>query len=273
MMTEMHCHSRLSDGSLQPETVVRLAAFKGIDTLSITDHDCVSGTRGHLALGEKYGIHIIPGVELSAVDPANGRQVHVLCYQFEDQALLDGFCEETIRRRAKAGEQMVDYVTKRYPISEEFIYSFAKDSACLYKQHIMMALMESGYTDHIYSNLYQKLFDKKYGEAFVPIQYPDVREACRVAREAGGKVVIAHPGHYHNVELVTELAKEGRIDGIEVEHPRNTLEDSKVLSQIAAEYSLIVTGGTDFHGMYSSTFYPIGSYQTKESQIKRILAK
>ncbi|WP_369334042.1 PHP domain-containing protein [Akkermansia muciniphila] len=57
----MHCHSRLSDGSLQPETVVRLAAFKGIDTLSITDHDCVSGTKGHLALGEKYGIHIIPG--------------------------------------------------------------------------------------------------------------------------------------------------------------------------------------------------------------------
>ncbi len=63
---DLHCHTKLSDGSLGIEDLVLLAKKKGIETIAITDHDCLAGTVRGKIIGDRYGVNVIPGVELSS---------------------------------------------------------------------------------------------------------------------------------------------------------------------------------------------------------------
>ena len=92
----------------------------------------------------------------------------------------------------------------------------------------------------------------------------DLIKTCR------GVVVLAHPSVYHSMELARELIAAGRLDGVEVYHPRNTPEDKAELLQLAREHDLIVTGGTDFHGLNTNTPRPIGTFYTQDEMIQRI---
>ena len=85
-------------------------------------------------------------------------------------------------------------------------------------------------------------------------------------------VVFAHPSVYHSMPLVRQLAAAGAIDGLEIEHPRNTPEDKAELWQLAKTYDLIVTGGTDYHGFLTKTLRPVGFCTTANDQIERIAA-
>ena len=89
---------------------------------------------------------------------------------------------------------------------------------------------------------------------------------------AMGVAVLAHPSVYHSMPLARELIAAGRLDGVEIDHPRNTEEDKAELEQLAAEYGLIVTGGTDYHGMNTNTPHPVGTCTTADEQIARIRA-
>ena len=87
----------------------------------------------------------------------------------------------------------------------------------------------------------------------------------------GAVVVFAHPTVYKSMPLVRQLAKEGMIDGIEVEHPRNSPEDKAECAALCKQYGLIHTGGTDFHGANHKVPHPVGTCTTEEDQIARIL--
>ena len=76
----MHCHTKLSDGSLGIEELINLAVKNNVDTIAITDQDCLAGTVRGKILGERNGIKVIPGAELSSIDSETGTQVHILAY-------------------------------------------------------------------------------------------------------------------------------------------------------------------------------------------------
>ncbi|SDI60294.1 hypothetical protein [Alteribacillus bidgolensis] len=107
--------------------------------------------------------------------------------------------------------------------------------------------------------MYKTLFsaDGKDGEAGIAhmsIEYLDTVEAIRKIRTAGD----AHPGQFDNFEAISEWAEEG-LEGIEVFHPLHNKETEELAKQYAAQYNLIQTGGSDFHGMYGpSQEYPLG---------------
>ena len=103
------------------------------------------------------------------------------------------------------------------------------------------------------------------------VKYPSVQEVLATARAAGAVVVFAHPTVYKSMPLVRRLAKEGAIDGIEVEHPRNSPEDKAECAALCAQYGLIRTGGTDFHGANHKVPHPVGTCTTEDGQIARIL--
>ena len=83
-------------------------------------------------------------------------------------------------------------------------------------------------------------------------------------------VVLAHPSVYHSMELARELIAAGRLDGVEIDHPRNTPEDKAELARLAKENGLIVTGGTDYHGINTVTPRPVGAFSTSDEMIARI---
>ena len=91
-------------------------------------------------------------------------------------------------------------------------------------------------------------------------------------RAAGAVVVFAHPTVYKSMPLLRELVKEGMVDGIEVDHPRNSPEDRAECIALCAQYGLIRTGGTDFHGSNHKHPHPVGTCTTPDDQIARIEA-
>ena len=158
MSGDLHCHTRLSDGTLGIEDIITFAKKKGLETIAITDHDCLAGTVRSKIIGARQGIQVIPGVELSATDEKNDRNVHILCYLPDAPDMLEGLCKRNSLARKKAGHFMMLQTAKRFPVSTEFIIKCATGSTNLYKKHIMQALIECGYTNSFNGELYKKLF-------------------------------------------------------------------------------------------------------------------
>lgn len=259
MSCDLHCHTKLSDGSVGIEELISLAKRRGLHTIAITDHDTFAGAVRGVNIGKRAGVNVIPGAELSAVDSATGRKVHILCYNCASAARLEGLCRRTLESRKKAATEMLRRVMRYYPISPELVVRCATGSAAVYKQHIMHALMDAGFADSIFGEVFDRLFNKENGVAVAAVEYPDVRDVLAQVHEAGGIAVLAHPYVYDSTDLMQQLVKEELLDGIEVHHPSHDEARRTALTDFAKEHHLLMTGGSDFHGMYGKGARSVGS--------------
>lgn len=265
----MHCHTNCSDGSSTPEELVAYAKQAGLDAVAITDHDTLRGIPRAVAAGEQLGITVLPGVEFSAMDLRRGVKVHLLCYLPSRPGALDVLSKKILSSRDRAFRQSLRGIAQRYPVSEEQVLRYAGESACLYQVHIMRALLEMGYTDQIYGELYDRLLGDE-GECKVPHAYLDMWETVERIKSAGGVCVMAHPSVYRSIETMRELAAAGALDGIECNYPRARAEDAAAVAETVARYGLLSTGGTDFHGAYSALARPVGACVTDNATVERI---
>lgn len=271
MKGDLHCHTRLSDGSVGIEEIVSLARGRGLDVIAITDHDCMAGTIRAKMIGEKQGVQVIPGVEISCTDKISGRNVHLLCYSPDFPDRLEGLCHKNQVIRKKAGQIMMLKAKARFGIDAEFIMKRSTGSTNLYKQHIMHALLEAGCTDMLFGEVYEELFIRK-GEGNIAVNpiFPAPEEVLQAIRDAGGIAVLAHPAHYDNFDTLERLIPLG-LDGVEVYHPScDTVSEARLL-KLAKEHKLLVTGGSDFHGMYSKKSLPMGAYTIADKQLDDFL--
>ena len=268
---DLHCHTRLSDGSLGIEDLILLVKKLKIETIAITDHDCLAGTVRGKVIGERHGVQVIPGVEISCVDPKRERRAHLLCYLSDSPDRLEGLCRRNSLSRRKAGQYMILKAAKRFPITPEFVLKCASGSTNIFKQHIAHALMECGYTHTIFGELYHDLFSSNSPNCIsVEPSFPDVREVLAAVHEAGGIAVLAHPAFYDSFDLLDELIGLG-LDGVEVWHPTANEETVSRLQRTAREHHLLMTGGSDFHGMYNSRLTKLGECLTPDEQITELL--
>lgn len=254
------------------DDIIVLAKKSGITTLAITDHDCFAGTVRAKIIGERYGITVIPAIELSCTDKKRGGKAHLLCYFPEKPERLEGLCKRNSLVRKNAGKIMAVKASQKYPISTELIVKCATGSTNIYKQHIMHALMETGFTTTIFGELYNKLFKKDSPDSIlVEGTYPSPEDTLEAIHEAGGIAVLAHPGFYDNFELLEELIPLG-LDGVEVWHPENTPEQQELLKKIAKKNHLVATGGSDFHGGYNAYPIRLGEYGPDEDALAALFS-
>ncbi|MBT2758011.1 PHP domain-containing protein [Mesobacillus foraminis] len=265
MKTELHCHTNISDCPLSIEQVLDLALEQKISYLAITNHDTTKGLREAAERGLKYGIEVIPGIEISAFDFTRGRRVHILGYFIEPgHHAIEKLCQPLVEKRHRASEEMVHRLNQGgYTITWERCLELAQGGTGVYKQHIMHALKEANYTDSIYGPLYKKLFNRgqngeKPGIAFIPMEYVDAKAAVAAVCQAGGVPVLAHPGQYGNFDMVPDLFEAG-LQGIEVWHPLHDEKHEEEARRLAIKHSLIMTGGSDFHGEYGEQPVELGS--------------
>lgn len=270
MAADLHCHTKLSDGSVGIEELIALAKAAGMSAVAVTDHDTMAGATRAKMLGERSGITVLPGAEFSCRDTSTGRNVHLLCYLPDVPDRLQGLCKSIGQRRKEAGLKMAALVINRFHLPKSLIQKWITGSTNLYKQHIMLALRDAGYTTELFGQLYQELFGVN-GWAKVPIEYPDVREVLLHIHEAGGLAVMAHPFFYDSVALIPTLADLG-LDGIEVWHYSAKEEQRRQLLEMAKEYDLCVTGGSDFHGANSAFVNPVGSHTVEDDCVDALLA-
>lgn len=272
MPADLHCHTKLSDSSMGIDDLIVLAQKKGITTIAITDRDCQAGTVRGKIIGERRGITVIPGVEISATDTKRGNNVEILCYLSDSPDRLEGLCHRNIVQRKKASQLMTLKIARKYPITPELVLKCATGATAVFEQHIMHALLECGLTDKIYGELYEELFSPESPEnVLVKVTYPDAAEVIDAIHEAGGIAVLAHPAVSGCFELMEELADKGILDGIEVYHPENTPEQQNMLKKFAKEKGILALGGTDFKGMYTKNKVSVGDCLTPDADLKALM--
>lgn len=271
MICDLHCHTKLSDGSLGIEAVIEQAKRMNIDWLSITDHDTMASFSRADILGDRNGVKILRGVELSAWDKERNSKVHILCYAPSKPDRLEGLCLKCCEIRKACSKEMIDKVMEKYPITLESILKNTTSSKSIFKQHIMRALIDYGYALEFYGDLDRQLFNPEVGSCYVEREYPDVNFVIDLIHTAKGVAVMAHPALYDNIELLEDLAKKGKLDGVEIGHYSADENYRKQLYDIAERYNLIVTGGSDFHGLYNSVPTHLGSETTTKENLDRII--
>ncbi|WP_416827538.1 PHP domain-containing protein [Ectobacillus polymachus] len=264
MKAELHCHTTISDGSFSFDDLLLLAMGEQVSHLAITNHDTTIGLSDMIEKGKQNDIEIIPGIEISSYDVERERKVHILGYFIKPgHPAIQQLCDPLLAARHEACYQMVQRVIEAgYDISWEQVQKFASGGTGVYKQHIMHALIEKGYTESIYGELYKTLFSRgqnkaAVGIAYIPVEYVKPSLAIQVILEAGGVPVLAHPGQYKNFDAVPELVESG-LQGIEVWHPLHSTADCEMAKRYAAKYGLIQTGGSDFHGFYGERDVTLG---------------
>ena len=267
---DLHCHSTCSDGSCSPAQIVDYACRSGLTHVALTDHDTLSGLPA-LASAARGLIRAIPGVECSCIDPKRKQPVHLLCYCPKEPERLQQALDATLQNRRAAKLDMLAKLKQLYPLRDSDVLDLCRGCGSVYEVHLMRALANMGYTNTVCGDLMKQLIGKG-GSCYTPVVYPDVWEIAALIRDTGGIAVLAHPGQFQSLPLARELCREKLLDGIECFHPRNTPETTRAALELASDYGLLVTGGTDFHGMHARHPHPIGTCVTTEPYLQRLLA-
>lgn len=252
MKADFHIHTDISDGCSSIEEILNMARESGLTHVAITNHDTVEGLGKAVDLGIREGIKVIPGIEISGFDFQKNKKAHILGFNFDLQGKnIKKLCNPILERRnANSISQISTLIDAGYKISIKNIIGRARNSRVIYKQHIMEELIERGYTDEIYSDLYRKLFKGK-GICSRDIIYVDAVDAVRAIKSDGGTAVLAHPGQFDSYDMIDKLCRAG-LDGLELNHEANSSEDMEKIKRYSKKYDLILTGGSDFHGKYGS---------------------
>jgi len=272
-LADLHTHTTASDGLQRPSENVRLAKAAGLAAIAITDHDTVEGIEEAILEGERLGITVVPGVEISTV--ANGIDIHVLGYytNWQDEAWrtkLSGLLQVRDRRN----DMILDKLRSLgIPVTMEEVIEEAlrqgKDSGSIGRPHIAAVLLAKGAVSTM-----QEAFDRYLASGGLAYMNPPRLhpfEAIEWIREAGGTSVIAHPGLYGDDALVEQLILHGA-EGIEVFHSDHSADDEERYAVLAHKYDLIVTGGSDFHGERQGEIFhgPIGSRTVDAAVLNRL---
>lgn len=245
----MHVHSNISDGKDSIEEILKKAKDIKLDKIALTNHDTIEGLEEAVELGEKYGVGVIKGVEISAYDFRRNKKVHILGYKFQEGKNIEKLCKRVREDRHKNSLWQLDNMESLgYKIDKEKIL---KDRHVLYKQHILENLIEKGYTDKIYGDLYKKIF-KNGGPLERYIEYVSAIDAVKAIKRDGGLAVLAHPGELDSFRMIGELVSVG-LDGIEINHPSQSAWDKERIKVFRDEYGLILTGGSDYHGKFGES--------------------
>ncbi len=241
---DLHLHSTASDGSYPAETVVAMAEGNGVRILALTDHDSLDGIPAAEERARRSGIRVIPGVELSVSEI--GIDVHLLAYGFDprDKSLVAAIGRYRDSRWERARKMLARLKGLGIRIALEEVEEIAHGGA-LGRPHVAEALMQGGHVE-----TFQEAFQRYLGHhapAYVAKQTVALEEAVSVVREAGGVTVLAHPGTLNRDHLIADWARRG-LDGIEVWHSKHSAGDVARYRGIAKEHSLLMTGGSDYHG-------------------------
>ena len=253
-LADLHMHSFCSDGLRTPTQAVEEACSAGLQAMSLTDHDTVEGIPEATAAGERLGMEVVPGTELSA--HVRDREVHILAYLIDcsdDQ--LGNSLEQSFASRHERGIAIVEKLKGLgLSVSLDDVLSQAKGSP-LGRPHIAAAMVENGLVADKDEAFNRYIGDR--GPAFKPKPYTAAETVIELIHRSAGVAVLAHPGASLPEFVIEHLVSHG-LDGIEVFHPAHQPPQIDFYNQLADRYGLLKSGGSDSHGNIDGT--RIGDY-------------
>ncbi|KAG6406785.1 hypothetical protein SASPL_134396 [Salvia splendens] len=309
LVFEFHCHTTCSDGFLSPSKLVERAHHRGVLSLSLslcvcvcmcvcvcvfvkvlalTDHDTMSGIPEAMEAARRFGIKIIPGVEISTIfysskftvfysscfvndylidvgemahrgDSGVQEPVHILAYYSScgptNSAALEKFLGDIRDGRFLRAKNIVSKLNKlKLPIRWETVTKIAGKGVAPGRLHIARAMLEAGHIENLKQAFTRYLYDN--GPAYSTGSEPSAEVTVRFIRETGGVSVLAHPWALKNPSAIVRRLKEAGLHGIEAYRSDGKLS---VYSDLADAHDLLKLGGSDYHGRGGQQESDVGS--------------
>ena len=266
---DLHMHSTHSDGKLSVEKIIEHAKNRNLKTISITDHDTISGTIEAVQSLNKGSLEVIPGIELSTI--YQGEEIHILGYLFDvENKDFAQFIQSTQNHRLERANKMIEkFDSVGIHIDREELSKISQGDS-IGRPHFARLLIKMGLVHSINEGF------KKYltpGTATYVERYKlTTLDAIKEIKNANGLSVLAHPGLIKNQGLINQILHM-KIDGIEVYHPKNNSMQTREYYQITKENNLFITGGSDNHSGNSNEYPFIGSVKIPYSYVEKLKEK
>jgi 3',5'-nucleoside bisphosphate phosphatase len=269
---DLHLHSSISDGVLNPKELIARAAGLGLTAISLTDHDNVDGIPPALEAAAGYpSMMFIPGVEIST-DVSEG-EVHILGYFIDHNnsellSFLNRMRDSRLMRTHKMIEKLAGLGMK---VEWERVRVIA-GAGTVGRPHIAQALLEKGYISNLKEAFTRYLAFG--GPAYAPREKITPMEAVELIIRADGLPVLAHPltgGRIDPEKITGELVKSG-LAGLEAYYKDYPPEDRKRLVRLAEKYGILTTGGSDYHGLDATAEMMMGEANVPPEVVDKLLS-
>ena len=268
---DLHIHSTASDGRHSPQEIVRKAAGLGLEVIALADHDSVDGIAPALEEARKLNrLQFIPAVEVSTDVPTG--EVHILGYfiDYTSEELAAALERFRYSREGRAQGMVAKLAELGVQISWERVREIAGDGA-IGRPHIAQAMLEKGHIGSI-----KEAFDRyiaRDGPAYVERDKMTPEEAVRLILRNRGLPVMAHPSTAPEPEaMIVELKAAGMV-GIEAYYNNYMNEEIGNLIALAKDHGLIITGGSDYHGLDESNETLMGGVEVPMEAVNRLIAR
>lgn len=248
---DLHVHTTASDGSCDPKKIITLAGEIGLRTIAITDHDTVSNVKQCVEYGKLCGIRVIPGIELSA-EIKKGK-LHILGLGIDvDNENIKSVTEMIRLAREERNMHIIDALNCHYKMSLT-LEDVRRQSQgeTIGKPHIAAAIVKAGHANSISEAFDKFLCSKKIDK--IERKKLSEKSCIDLINNAGGIAVLAHPSSLKVADDTTyakirELKMYG-LQGVEAYHSSHTTRQAETYKKMAEKNGLVVTCGSDFHGL------------------------
>lgn len=246
---DLHCHSLVSDGTLAPEELAARAKANGVELWALTDHDEVGGQARAASAARALGLPYLTGTEISV--SFAGRTVHIVGLGFDaaDAQLVQGLHQTRNGRGARAQEMSAQLARVGIQDAYTGALKYVGNPELISRTHFARHLVQIGVCRDTSEVFRKYLTEGKPG--YVPHRWASLGNAVRWITQAGGVAVIAHPARYgfsatEEYALFTEfIAHGGR--GVEVVTGSHTSQEAVRYAEMAQEFGLAASRGSDFH--------------------------
>ncbi|WP_110401241.1 3',5'-nucleoside bisphosphate phosphatase [Sphaerotilus hippei] len=246
---DLHCHSTVSDGTLDPETLAARARANGVELWALTDHDELAGQARARQAALAAGMAYLTGTEISVTFA--GETVHIVGLGFDEAhpAIVEGLARTRGGRELRARDMAAELLKVGIPGAYEGALKYVGNPDLISRTHFARFLVEAGVCGDTSEVFRKYLADGKPG--FVPHRWAQLGDAVRWITEAGGAAVIAHPGRYRftpteEFALFSEFKAHGG-QGVEVVTGSHNAADFVKYAEMAGEFGLAASRGSDFH--------------------------
>lgn len=250
MNADLHCHSTVSDGWLEPEALVRRAVANGVELLALTDHDEVGGIDAAADVAAELGLGFVAGVEISV--SFAGETIHIVGLGVDHRcsALVDGL--DYLRSGRDARAQRISDALARVGIAGALdgAMRFARNPALVSRAHFARHLVASGVMPDVRTVFDHYLVRGKPG--FVEHEWATLEDAVGWIRLAGGIAVVAHPARYRLSSYDMSKLFDGFVaaggEAVEVVSGAHTDDEMRRFATVARQRGLLASRASDFHG-------------------------
>lgn len=249
MNADLHCHSNVSDGTLSPEAVAERASRNGVALWSLTDHDEIGGQHRARDTAMALGMGYLPGVEISV--SFAGKTVHIVGLGFDpdEPAIVQGLADTRGGRERRARDMAADLARVGIKDAFEGALKYVGNPDLISRTHFARYLVEIGICADPHEVFKRYLTEGKPG--FVEHRWANLRDAVQWIVGAGGVAVIAHPGRYdftpnEEYALFSDFKAHGGL-GVEVVTGSHTVAEYDKYADMACEFDLLASRGSDFH--------------------------